>query len=53
MTLDEAAFLLTPPIDPNANPTVATTTPTLAELLAEQANLMQESEPNQGLGPIY
>jgi hypothetical protein len=53
-TLDEAASLLAPSIDPNAGPNaVATVTPTLAELLAEQASLMQVSEPNQGLGPIY
>jgi hypothetical protein len=52
-TLDEAASLLAPPIDPNTNPAAAMPVPTLAELLAEQASLMQESETNQGLGPIY
>jgi hypothetical protein len=53
-TLDDAASILAPPIDPNTDPTaVATPAPTLAELLAEQASLIQESEPNQGLGPIY
>jgi hypothetical protein len=53
-TLDDAASILAPPIDPNADPNAAATaTPTLAELLAEQTSLMQESEPNQGLGPIY
>jgi hypothetical protein len=52
-TLDEAASILTPPIDPNANPADARATSTLAELLAEQARLMQESEPTHGLGPIY
>ena len=53
-TLDEAASILVPStnatVDPNA---VATATPTLAELLAEQASLIQKSEANQGLGPIY
>ena len=53
-TLDDAASILAPPInatvDPNA---VATATPTLAELLAEQASLIQKSEDRPGLGPIY
>ena len=53
-TIDDAAFILAPPIDPNADPTAVTTAiPTLAELLAGQTRLMQESEPTQGLGPIY
>ena len=53
-TLDEAASILAPPVDPTADPSaIATATPTLADLLAEQTILMQESEPNQVLGPIY
>jgi hypothetical protein len=53
-TLDDAASILAPPIDPNAGSNaVATTTPTLSELLAEQVNLMQESKSTKGLGPIY
>jgi hypothetical protein len=53
-TLDDAASILAPHIDLNADSNaVATATPTLAELLAEQASLMRESEPDQGLGPIY
>jgi hypothetical protein len=53
-TLDEAASILASSMGPNADPNaITTTTPTLAELLAKQVNLMQESEPNQGLGPIY
>ena len=52
-TLDDAASILVPPIAPNADSNVATRAPTLAELLAEQASHMQESEPHQGLGPIY
>lgn len=53
-TLNDAASILAPPIDPNADPNaVATTTPTLSELLAEQVSMMQESKSNKGLGPIY
>jgi len=53
-TLDDAASILAPSIDPNADSNaVATTTPTLSELLAEQVNLMQESKSTKGLGPIY
>ena len=53
-TLDDAASILAPSIDPNADSNaVATITPTLSELLAEQVNLMQESKSTKGLGPIY
>jgi hypothetical protein len=53
-TLDEAASILAPAINPNADPTaVATATPTLSDLLAEQVKLIQESKSNKGLGPIY
>jgi hypothetical protein len=52
-TLDDAASILAPSIAPNADSNLATTTPTLAELLAEEASRMPESEPHQGLGPIY
>jgi hypothetical protein len=52
-TLDDAASILAPPIATNADSNVATSIPTLAELLAEQASHMQEGEPNKGLGPIY
>jgi hypothetical protein len=52
-TLDEAASILAPAIDPNADPTVVATTPTLSDLLAEQVSLIQESKSNKGLGPIY
>ena len=52
-TLDDAASILAPPIATNADSNVATSIPTLAELIAEQASHMQESEPDQGLGPIY
>jgi hypothetical protein len=53
-TLDDAASILAPPVDSNTDPNaVVTPAPTLAELLGEQASLMQKSEPNQGLGPIY
>jgi hypothetical protein len=53
-TLDDAASILTSAIDPNADPNaVATTTPTLSELLAAQVSLMQQSKSNNGLGPIY
>jgi len=53
-TLDDAAFILGRSAELNANSNaVATATPTLAELLAKQASLIQESEPSQGLGPIY
>src|SRR5829696_641771 len=42
-TLDDAASILAPPIDPNAaSNAVATAMPTLSELLAEQVRLMQE-----------
>src|SRR5829696_549239 len=50
ITLDDAASILAPSIVPNAD-TVATTTPTLSELLAEQVNLMQESKSTKGLAP--
>jgi hypothetical protein len=53
-TLDEAASILAPAINPNADPTaVETATPTLSDLLAEQVKLIQESKSNKGLGPIY
>ena len=53
-TLDDAASILAPSIDPSAHSNaVATTTPTLSELLAEQVNLMQESKSTRELGPIY
>ena len=47
-TLNLASTALAPPADPN-NPTAIT--PTLEEQLAEQTNLVQET--NQGLGLIY
>jgi hypothetical protein len=53
-TLDDAASILAPSTDPNTDSNaLAMAKPTLAELLAEQASLMQEKESNQGLGPIY
>jgi hypothetical protein len=53
-TLDDAASILAPSVDLNADSNaVATTTPTLSVLLAEQVNLMQESKSTKGLGPIY
>jgi hypothetical protein len=53
-TLDDAASILAPAIDPNNDPNaVATTAPTLSELLAEQVSLMRESKSTKGLGPIY
>jgi hypothetical protein len=53
-TLDQASAILAPPIDPNADPNaVATVTPTFAELIAEQANLIQATQTSEGLGPIY
>ena len=53
-TLDEAASILAPAIDPDADPNaVATATTTLSDLLAEQVGLIQESKSNKGLGPIY
>jgi hypothetical protein len=53
-TLDDAASILAPPGNPNADSNaVVIATPTLAELLAGPANPMQQSERNQELGPIY
>jgi hypothetical protein len=46
--LDQASTTLAPlSVDP-ANPA-----PTFAELIAEQANLVQATQTNEGLGPIY
>jgi hypothetical protein len=53
-TLDEAAAILAPASDPDADPNaVATATMTLSDLLAEQVSLIQESKSNKGLDPIY
>ena len=53
-TLDEAASILAPAIDPNADPTApAAAPPRLSDLLAEQVRLIQESKSSKGLGPIY
>jgi hypothetical protein len=53
-TLLEQASAALAPVAPNADPTVAVS-PTLADLLADQIRIAQESETNQGLslGPIY
>jgi hypothetical protein len=53
-TLLEQANAALAPVDPSADPT-ATAPPTLADRLAEQVRIAQESETNQGLhlGPIY
>jgi hypothetical protein len=53
-TLDEAASILAPAIDPTADSTAAAAVPpTLTDLLAEQVRLIQESKSSKGLGPIY
>jgi hypothetical protein len=46
--LDQASATLAP-----QSLNAATPAPTLAELIADQANLVQATQTNQGLGPIY
>ena len=46
--LDQASATLAP-----QSLNAATPAPTFAELIADQANLVQATQTNQGLGPIY